>query len=151
MGIYQSSNPDLPMWDIITEELKRQGNNLAKASRVLYSNKELAKQVEDVYKARYWDKARLDDVNSQHIANEMFIFGVNAGMKTSIKKAQKIVKVTVDGKIGNNTINALNKFEESKFDLEFDEEERKYYASIIKRKPSFGRFKRNWMRRAGVV
>ena len=88
------------------------------------------------YKKNYWDSINLNYIESQKVCDEMFMFGVNCGIKQAVKLAQRVVGVADDGVIGNQTIQAINNYDESDFDREFDIEEMKYYDSIIQKNPN---------------
>lgn len=150
MGIYQEENPDWAGWDIVNQMMKQYGD-IKTVSRLLYQNEEMQECVADYYKKEYWDRARLDEVNSQKIANEIFIFGVNAGMSVGVKKAQEVVGVDNDGVIGKMTLKALNEFDENVFDFAYDEEEIEYYKAIVANKPQKARFLNGWINRAHLV
>ena len=125
--------------------------NAANASKVLYSDKELLKEVEDFYKKTFWDRMWLDKVDSQHKANEMFVFGVNAGVSRAVRLAQIASGAVADGLIGPKTIEAINKCDDKMFDARFDEEEIKYYEAIVRNNPSKGIFLNGWKNRALAV
>ena len=76
-----------------------------------------------VYKSEYWDKLNLDSISniSTNVANEMFDTGVNMGIVEAGKILQRCLNVlnnmgsiypdiTLDGVIGQQTINALTKY-----------------------------------------
>ena len=151
MGIYEVAHPSWQGWEIIKETLNECKGDLKKASKILYKNEKLSKLVEEFYYNKYWKKAKLYALKSQRVANEIFIFGVNTGMRTAVRKAQKIVGTVQDGIVGTMTINALNSFDVDEFDMQFDELEIKYYDYLISRKPSFSIFRNGWKRRALTV
>jgi lysozyme family protein len=73
------------------------------------------------FKANFWNQLRLDDVNSQEIANELFDTAVNMSVHTAGEFLQRSLNVLninqklfsdllVDGKIGQKTIAALNSY-----------------------------------------
>ena len=150
MGIYQTAHPKLKMWTKIEVVVSRMGN-VANASKVLYSDKELLKEVEDFYKKTFWDRMWLDKVVSQHKANEMFVFGVNAGISRSVRLAQIVSGAVADGLIGPKTIEAINKCDDKVFDVKFDEEEIKYYEAIVRSNPNKGIFLNGWKNRALAI
>lgn len=150
-GIYQIANPTFSIWDRIQKTYDSLGHNIKRTSRELADDTNLKYQVEFFYQVNYWNEAKLDKVKSQKIADEIFVFGVNVGMKTAIIKAQKLIGVNADGIVGNQTLRALNKFNEDNFDLEFDEVEKDYYDAIIKNKPYLAVNKRGWYNRAVAV
>ena len=150
MGIYQTAHPKLKMWTKIEEVVSRMGN-VANASKVLYSDKELLKEVEDFYKTTFWDRMWLDKVVSQHKANEMFVFGVNAGCNRAIRLAQIVSGAVADGLVGPKTIEAINRCDEKAFDTIYDEEEVKYYKAIVSNNPEKKVFLNGWKNRAVAV
>jgi len=69
---------------------------------------ELTAMVRAFYKTNFWDQIRGDDINAQGVAYHIFAFAVNAGLKTSIRTAQRIIGATPDGIFGNKTFEQLN-------------------------------------------
>lgn len=151
MGIYQKAHPNLELWKIIRQKLQQYNGDKVLAGSILYDNPRVVELVENFYKREFWDKAKLDLVNSQHIANEIFIFGVVAGMPPAIKKAQELVGAEVDGWVGKQTIAALNAFDEKVFDIEFDEEEIEHFKEIAANNPSKAWALKGWINRARAV
>ncbi|NCD11056.1 MAG: peptidoglycan domain protein [Epsilonproteobacteria bacterium] len=151
MGIYQTAHPTWSGWGIVRDKLKQYGGDIKLASSMLYDNEKMRELVEFFYKRNFWDRAKLDRVNSQHIANEIFIFGVVADMPPAIKKAQQLVGVTADGNVGEKTLTALNSFDEKAFDLAFDEKEIEYFKTVISLKPEKEVFLKGWINRAHLV
>ncbi|WP_419673789.1 putative peptidoglycan-binding domain-containing protein [Aliarcobacter butzleri] len=149
-GIYQSAHPTLSIWNTINQVLKSQPDT-KKAGPILMKDSELLKQVNIFYKREFWDKMRLDEINSQHIANEIFIFGVNVNWKIAIKEAQKLISVAADGIIGTQTLKALNNYDEHVFDKKFDDVEIAYYEQIVKNKPHLVHNLKGWINRALYV
>lgn len=149
-GIYQSAHPTLSIWNTINQVLKSQPDT-KKAGPILMKDTELLKQVNIFYKKEFWDKMRLDEINSQHIANEIFIFGVNVNWKIAIKEAQKLLGITADGIIGTQTLKALNNYDEHVFDKKFDDVEIAYYEQIVKNKPHLVHNLKGWINRALYV
>ena len=149
-GIYQSAHPTLSIWNTINKALKIEPN-IKKAGAILMKDSELLNQVNIFYKREFWDKMRLDEVDSQHIANEIFVFGVNVHWKTAIKVSQKLIGVEADGVIGPKTLAAINSFNENTFDREFDQYEIEYYKQIAINKPHIAHNLNGWIYRARYV
>ena len=150
MGIYQKAHPNLVMWKQIDETVKRH-KKFSDASVELYSNKILLEKVKMFYKKNFWDRMRLDEIVDQHKANEMFVFGVNAGCSRAVRLAQLVVGTVADGLIGPKTIAAINLYDVNEFDREFDEEEIKYYEAIVRNNPEKKIFLNGWKNRAKAV
>ena len=143
-GIYESANPKWTGWEIIRRYLANTPD-LKKCSIILSNVSDLNKLVEDFYKVEFYDKMKLDLVKSEHKQIELMCFGINAGIKPCIKKVQELLNIKVDGIIGQQTINALNAFDESLFDKLFDIEEKEYYDSLPSR---LDRYKKGLKNRA---
>ena len=72
-------------------------------------------QAETIYHAYYWKPMQLDSIASREVAAELFDTCVNMGQKQAVIIAQEALSylgedINVDGMIGPNTINALNKW-----------------------------------------
>jgi len=102
----------------------------------------------DLYKEKYWDKARLDELESDLVAYNIFDFGVNAGVGTSVKMAQRIVDVTPDGGLGPITLNAINQYDEQAFVQAFFIAKVARYNAIVARKRTQIKFLHGWLNRA---
>lgn len=150
-GIYQVSNPHWIGWKTVKEVLTKHNGDTKKASLELMSMTSIIGAVEILYRLLYWDKMKGDLIESQKIANEIFIFGINVGMKNAIKTAQRCVGVSADGIIGQMTIKAFNEFNENKFDMMFDDLEKSYYQSLATKNPKFNIYLKGWINRSEAV
>jgi lysozyme family protein len=108
-------------------------------------------QAATIYKALYWDAIRGDEIHSQHIANIVCDFQVNAG-STSARLLQRVLNqlganLGVDGIIGKATLAALRGMDEARVHALFQEGRRDYYRGLVERRPSLGKFLRGWLRR----
>lgn len=113
-GIARRYNPSWPGWATI-DELKTKSGFPGTA----YNDHMLDVMVKEFYKSLYWDINLLDHCSSQSVANEMFDTGVNMGTHRAGKFLQKALNllnkngrlysdITEDGKVGRNTLKALN-------------------------------------------
>ena len=66
-----------------------------------------------IYKLRYWDQVRGDDLPSG-LDYAVFDYAVNSGVSRASKYLQAVVGVAQDGKIGSQTIAAANALGASK-------------------------------------
>jgi lysozyme family protein len=66
-----------------------------------------------IYKPLYWDAIGGDKINSQRIADTLVHWAWGSGIYKPATAIQSIVGVKVDGKIGNQTINAINNSNEA--------------------------------------
>jgi hypothetical protein len=107
MGIYQKAHPDFKGWTKIINTFNLYDKDIQKAGIRLYSDILLRQWVEEFYYQNFFKNHNLDKLKCK-IAKEIFIFGVNAGVKTAIKKAQKIANIKADGIIGKVSISLYN-------------------------------------------
>lgn len=122
--------------------------NIKRASRMIYADERTRQNVFQYFKANYWDIMRLSEVHSQKVANEMFLFGVVSGVKTSAKMAQSLVGASPDGIIGGISLKCLNNYNPDMFDRQFDNLEKNHFDLIIERNPSLAINKEGWYNRS---
>lgn len=159
MGIYRFANPKWGGWQkmdiwlncynlyhIKDDNLKKQV--LQELSIKFYADDDLKESVKRFYKTNYWDTANLDKILVYDTAKLIFCFGVNVGVKKSIKYAQEVVNVENDGIVGNITLKALNGFNPLKFEVEYKQLFVKYYTQLAKANPAkYERFLSGWLNR----
>jgi lysozyme family protein len=78
---------------------------------------ELTTLVRNFYQQEFWDRIKGNAISQQLIAESIFDFGVNAGVRTASKLAQLVVETTPDGHIGPATLEKLNQSQEEVFVL----------------------------------
>lgn len=139
LGISENNWPNWEGWKIV---------NQLSTVKEMATNEELQRLVRVFYLNNFWNPILGDKIESQKIANSIFDFGVNAGSGTSMELAQKTVGVYVDGKNGNNTLKALNEFDERLFVAEFALNKIERYCDIVDKKPTQLRFLKGWCRRS---
>ncbi len=122
----------------------------------------LQNSVHSFYKEKYWDVNKLDNVNDQDIAEDMFDTGVNMGVGRAAKFLQKTLnylnrngslydELVVDGAIGPASLRSLNIVLD-------DGDERilltmlnvlqgEHYMNYMDNNPSQRRYARGWFRR----
>ncbi|MEN6384960.1 MAG: glycosyl hydrolase 108 family protein [Phycisphaerales bacterium] len=64
--------------------------------------------VEKIFRRKYWDKVRGDEIINQDSANEIFDDAINAGVAPAIRKAQRALGLKDDGFMGPVTLNKIN-------------------------------------------
>lgn len=106
-----------------------------------------------IYKKKYWDIINLDQVNNLLLADLVFDQSVNRGPVTAAKNLQESYnnisssKLTVDGKIGPKTIEAVNNADQVKLCVVFFKDAQLDYATIVARNTSQAVFIRGWINR----
>ena len=124
---------------------------------------DLAKKI---YKESYWDVARLDEVDSQLIAENIFDCNVNCGvlvggrllqetlncLNTDPSGRQMYPEIYVDGIIGPNTLKTLRRALQCRRDMEslivtlFNCLRANRYVNIIRSRPSSRKFMIGWLK-----
>lgn len=119
LGITRVHEPNSSMWAIIDEVKKKLGYDKLQYSTAavnkvmtaeLKKNTTLLDEARRIYKKKYWDSIRLDEVTSQRLAHQIFDHGVNAGVGSSIKLAEELVGMKITGKVSNALITKLKEY-----------------------------------------
>ena len=159
-GISRKYNPGWRGWDIIDDY---KGNSTFPQN--LDYDSDLQELVKDFYKQNYWDVNRLDEVESQMIATEMFDTGVNMGVRRASKFLQEAMNylnrngqnypdLVVDGVIGPATFNALDYLMRSG-----DEDilmtimnvlQGRHYLDYMTKSPTQEKYARGWFKRVAL-
>ena len=109
-----------------------------------------------IYKRDYWDKIKGDLIANQGIAESIFDFAVNAGIKTASKLAQAAAceisavnrpPIFIDGVIGNATVATLNAANPEYFLAVFSLMKISRYAAICNKNREQSKFLLGWINR----
>jgi|TARA_Y100000310_G_scaffold130972_1_gene130195 lysozyme family protein len=113
----------------------------------LHEHDELQKLIHEFYQKNFWDKVRGDEIKSQDVAEDIFDFAVNAGVRTSSKLAQLACGASPDGVIGKNTIKTVNECNEELFIAKFALNKIAKYVGICNKRRSSRKYFFGWIRR----
>jgi lysozyme family protein len=102
--------------------------------------------VEPLYKKKYWDVVRADELPSG-IDYLVFDMGVNAGPGRSIKLLQTAVGVTPDGGFGPMTMAAVQAADPVKLIQDFSDAKETFYRSL----DTFTVYGTGWLNRVAAV
>jgi|GEM_PF-2209546 len=137
----------------ITLETFKANAKLLGVSPTLDNLKKLTnEQAGIIYQQKYWNKVKGDDIQDPQVAYQYVDFYINAG-NNAVKVMQKSLKdlgqdVTVDGKMGKNTLIAINNVDPEKLHDKFRENRIKYYENLASNKSSLKKFLKGWTNRA---
>lgn len=98
--------------------------------------------VAPIYKERYWDAVRGDDLPSG-VDWAVFDWAVNSGPRRAAKALQKAVAATQDGAIGPMTLRAVANHDASDLIHSIHDQRQKFYESL----GTFDTFGKGWTRR----
>lgn len=129
-GIARAFHPNWPGWRVID-----QGETPP------------ADLVRQFYRSNFWHPLRLDEVEHQDVAGNIFDFGVNAGLGTAAKLAQLVAGTTPDGKIGAKTLQALNTIDPDLFVARYALAKIARYRDIVAKNRTQQRFLIGWLNR----
>lgn len=102
-GISRRAHPKWDGWKIVDEMKKKSG-----FPKNLRNNTTLKNLVRNLYKANYWDTIWGDRIVRQEVANEIYDFGVNAGVARSVKLQQRQFGMKETGKMDEKLLAKLN-------------------------------------------
>lgn len=103
-------------------------------------------EIYEVYYKNFYVPVKGDYIDNIDVAFTIFDWAVGSGVVTAVKQVQKVLGVTVDGKIGPQTVGAINvqpRVWQRLRDARID-----FYNRIVARDPSQSRFIKGWTRRA---
>jgi lysozyme family protein len=101
----------------------------------------------EIYKKNYWDAIAGDKIKYYATALTLFDQAVNRGVSTVIRQAQQVLGLIPDGKIGTQTLAALNAMPDTKFVPLFLAAAENSYKTIVQRNPSQSVFLKGWLKR----
>lgn len=108
----------------------------------------LLDEISKFYKFNFWDSLKLDLFQDQQLANSVYDFGVNSGTVRAAKFLQEALgfkSKDVDGKIGNQTLGAVNKENPKELTNKYNSRREQFYRSIAKGNQS--QFLKSWLSR----
>lgn len=146
MGIYESAHPNWQGWNFIYK-YKNSHETIEKASAEAYKDTYLRELVKEFYKTEFWEKMRLDELKNERIADLIFKFAVNTGIKRAVKYAQTVADVRTDGLIGEKTAKALNSLDVTIFEKKYKDIFKKFYNYLVEKNPKYKKFSVGWQKR----
>ncbi|HMV08184.1 MAG TPA: glycosyl hydrolase 108 family protein [Cyclobacteriaceae bacterium] len=100
-----------------------------------------------IAKKIFWDYFLADLILNQSLAEFIVDWGYNSGRKTVAKIVQRVVKATVDGIVGPQTVTAINCADQELLFNALKIERKVFLNAIIKRRPDQIVFYDGWMNR----
>lgn len=104
------------------------------------------RDVAPLYKARYWDRVRADELPSG-LDYAVFDAAINSGPVRAIKWLQACVGVRVDGLLGPATMQAVAKLPAAQLVADYN----KRRLTFLQGLPTWETFGRGWLRRVAEV
>ncbi|MDY6903672.1 MAG: glycosyl hydrolase 108 family protein [Thermodesulfobacteriota bacterium] len=107
----------------------------------------LTLMVRRFYKVNFWQQLRADHIESQQIAESVYDFAVNAGVRVAVTLAQLATGATPDGIVGPKTIDILNNTDPDVFTMQYVIAKISRYAAICNQRPAQKKFLLGWINR----
>ena len=100
-----------------------------------------------IFKTRFWDRWKADDIDNQAIAN-LLVDWLWASGVYGIKYPQEVLGVKTDGFVGLKTLAAINYYPNKKelFDKLWNRR-KKHFEDIVRNRPQSKVFLKGWLRR----
>ena len=119
--------------------------------RRLAPDTELPNMVADFYRQKFWVPA-FDQIKSQQVVNLIFGWNVNCGPGWGVKWLQKALGVPADGKIGTETLEAIetrtaDNAGELNLITSMRGEAKQHYLAIVAKDPTQQKFLKGWLSR----
>lgn len=104
-------------------------------------------QWEYIFKKKFWDRWKADDIDSQAIANLLVDWTWASGIY-GIKYPQEVLGVKTDGIVGLKTLAAINYYPNKKELFEkLWNRRKKHFEDIVRNRPQSKVFLKGWLRR----
>ena len=104
-------------------------------------------QWEYIFKTRFWDRWKADDIDNQAIAN-LLVDWLWASGVYGIKYPQEVLGVKTDGIVGLKTLAAINYYPNKKELFEkLWNRRKKHFEDIVRNRPQSKVFLKGWLRR----
>lgn len=100
----------------------------------------------EILKTMYWDRWKAGQIVNQSVAN-ILVDWVWASGVHGIKRPQKILGVSVDGIVGNQTLAAVNARDAKELFYAIKADRIRFIDEICKARPANEKYHRGWMNR----
>ena len=102
----------------------------------------------ELYKTYFWNKMNLNLINNDLLKLHLLSHGINAGTATAVKILQRILGLTVDGKLGKVTAIAANAYkDQAKLVQGYASARKVYYDNIVAKNPTLKKYIKGWYNR----
>ena len=129
-GIYRKAHPNWEGWKYIDKGLEPP-----------------FELVKNFYYENYWKP--FEGVKDERIKALLFETAVNLGVRQTVKLAQRVLNVKVDGILGSKTLKALNSANPEDFIRDFILARIAFYTALANKNPKkYGLYLRGWINRS---
>lgn len=140
-GITRKNFPNLKVWASL-DKLKG-----IVAKRGYKIPKDEMEEIEGIYYRKFYQKVNIEAFDDCALGMQIFDFGINAGISRAVKTLQSILRITVDGVCGIQTVTTAN-LRHSKSLREAYRNARIAYYHTISKKGNNKKYLKGWVNRA---
>ena len=116
-------------------------------------------EAEEILREHFWEEVLGGEIKDESVAIKLFDMAVNMGVPQAMKLVQRALNlynkneaVAVDGKMGLQTLGALNDASGDELMKYLCSQSIKFYLLLVKNNPaSFCRYKKGWEKRGGRI
>ncbi len=128
-GIYRKAHPNWKGWEYLDKGLEPP-----------------FELVKNFYYENYWKPFK--EVKDESVKALLFETAVNLGVRQTVKLAQKVLGVTVDGILGAKTLQAINSADPKDFIRDFTLARIAFYTALANKNPKkYALYLRGWINR----
>ena len=102
--------------------------------------KRIAKQI-------FWDYFKADEIKNQSVAELVADWGYNTGRTTVARRVQRVLKLPVDGVIGEASLKAINSANQESLFNAIKKDRKAFIEALVRLDPSQQVFYKGWMNR----
>lgn len=153
-GLDRSQHPNNPIWPIIDGYKKQNpGITVRQMNAFLAANTTIQASIHAYYKSDFWDDMRLDGVDDQQVANNLFDCNINPCIESAHRVMQEACNrvkpgsLVIDGKIGPATIACVNMLNTISLNTAINNIREANYRERVKRSPNMAPWLSVWLRR----
>jgi len=100
-----------------------------------------------IFKGKYWNAVKGDLIPYQSIANVLVCWAWGSGPVTAIRQMQRVLGVTVDGQLGNQTLRAIKLSDEVELFDKCIKARESFFRYICTTNPKNQKFLKGWLNR----
>jgi lysozyme family protein len=100
-----------------------------------------------IAKKIFWDYFRGDEIKNQSIAELIADWGYNTGRTTVARRVQRVLKLPVDGVIGEASLKAINKSNQENLFNAVKADRKAFIEALVRLDPGQMIFYKGWMNR----
>lgn len=115
----------------------------------------------EIYTQVFYTRPGLDKIPDLHLREQVFDFGVNAGVKVAMTALQRVVGAAEDGRLGPETLSRIAQYPAGTLfglpipgtvalNLAYEAARSTYYSRLVQRRSSLLPFLSGWLARAAA-